>query len=320
MLSSQTSRNRISTLPLQLRSTPSRRVLPTCAIQARSSSSYPNDTGHPLAKHSITYLPLIGNIEKRESTRFRFLSLLFIRDQLVAEWTLWKENGRPEGFKTTWTYHKEHTSLFRFIEEHKALYDQQGNVDANNWFSLYRTSHDLRLTVRRRLAEKAFVDTGEKMVRQGQVPIITIVGNGFSQGPQATPQRWNATLYVVNAGPVPAMHIEGRMSFADKNSQCHIVPVLLPGHPPAPPMNSPSIIFDVREDEMEAAWAEAVRNGKEGLACEIEFSYMLPTGHIMADSFYALVRHNNSAFQFDGNPFLLHKRVSGMRPLLAPQQ
>jgi hypothetical protein len=153
------------------------------------------------------------HVEYKEARKEKKRILFYIRDRLIADSSAWKANKRPKEYKPTWAESPHDAfGLFGLIDEHQKLEGGGDDPGTNNWSWPFTSSLDLRRDLRKRLAADAFRSTGEKLIRQGQVPILMIVGQGVSAvgeqgGVKAGHQRF--TFNLVNAGQVAAIGVQG---------------------------------------------------------------------------------------------------------------
>lgn len=197
-------------------------------------------------------LVLYGNLsathcEYNEAKRTEKKILFYIRNALWSDFSAWKKNGKPEGFRPLWAAEKDALGLYKMIEDHVKLTGEDGQSNSNNWRGLFVSSVDLRADIRKRLNPQVTKTTAERMILKGEVPLLVLerfVCDKSSEGEKGI--ALIIRLHVLNVGPMQALNVTAYLEFASAFStqKSHPVSVLLPisdwtgmtpvGRPPHP--------------------------------------------------------------------------------------
>jgi hypothetical protein len=272
------------------------------------SQRYGPKLGGPFGEISATHC------EYNEARRLNKPLYFYVRDRLDADCTTWRRNGGSADFTGAWCFKEGTKGLFAMIEAHRQLVGPDGKASANNWYSTFTTSVDLRADLRRRLAPAAVRATAENLIKAGQVPILLIVGQGVgptgaSEPPEKRQMRF--TFDLVNAGSVAAMSVQGDLVIAGVppfGGNSARVGVVLPGTEKSVP-----ITFDVLESVLTALFGVGgTWNGSPAANVGLTFAYTIPTGHKMADHFEVSLVRRGEAIEFIRLPDYGGKSIAGM--------
>jgi Domain of unknown function (DUF4062) len=94
--------------------------------------------------------------------------ILFLRDSLITEWEIFKNNNQ-DFTKLTWLKPKD-ARLFEIIEEHKKL----TSSNKNNWFWKFSSSVCIKKRLDIELNKEIFNIKLEKLINSGNAPFLSI--------------------------------------------------------------------------------------------------------------------------------------------------
>lgn len=247
--------------------------------------------------------------EYNEAVAYKKPMLFYVRDRLQGEFASWKRNGRPEHFKTVWSKQEDSRELFEFMEAHEKLHPPDASAKPNNFFLEFRSSVDLRADLRQRLAPQAYRATAEKLIRNGEVPVLVamgIVSNVNGAGTHVLDCDF------INAGSKPAIGLSGslRLGIHHSCSGLSYAPVAMPTESGT----RPAIQFQVPKDVVDAAYNACSVNGM--LRCEIRLSYKVAEGYKFEDCNSFWIRNGRPA-EIASPPHYEFKSVTGIDSPLA---
>jgi hypothetical protein len=281
----------------------------TCLANVRKSDIFvvilSQRYGPPLLDYhglSATHLEYRAAVEMEIPIHF------YVRDRLIADWSIWKKNGRSD-IKCAWAMQKDAENLFKFIDEHQKL--KGGAESINNWFWQFSTSVDLRTDLRKRLAVEAYKSTGERMAQDGKAPIVHSRTATFNSNLQdeLLGSYTSFSFDLVNVGTLSAIDIEAQLWFQLDNTgetsccgEHSILPVLLPGD-----SSARRVKFDIADNNLIAFY-------RRGQPLLLGVKYTTHTGHVMIDYLKVWLKPKKDAIGYIDVRFL-EKRILGMRNL-----
>ncbi|MBI3412165.1 MAG: DUF4062 domain-containing protein [Planctomycetes bacterium] len=258
------------------------------------------------------------HVEYRDALQQKIPIAFYVRDRLLGEWGCWKDQGRPDQFKTSWTQERGAIQLFKFIDEHIALHKPSESQPSKNWYWPFQTSVDLRADIRRWLAPEASRAIAEKLIRIGQVPIIFAAGQGLGLVNRQSPNPFYRFEFdLINAGPVPALSITAQIVFTRSNSfqgNDSRIAAILPGNDSAT-RQSRHIMFDIPKQTMETVLA-LPRDNQVELPCHLFIAYATPTGHTFEDRSRLVLVTRNEDIEFSTTPTYVGKSIAGEKSFL----
>jgi hypothetical protein len=231
----------------------------------------------------------------------------YIRDQLVADWTAWRNADAAAQFKPTWAKADQAKQLFEFISEHKKL------ADSNNWYWSFTTSFDLRKHIRQTIEPEAFQATAEKLVNAGQVPILIVQGQGLS----ASNNIYTFDFVLLNVGPIPAIAITPSLIFTELTlGGTNVdIPAVLPGDHRPMNQGARTAKFTLSYEHLCAYMAGANIAKGQKFQARLRLEYSTPSGYIMRDTSLAefTMDNSNSVNPTTRLPLYQRKDIVGMR-------
>jgi hypothetical protein len=244
----------------------------------------------------------------------------YVRDRLDGDFSTWRRNGSKPDFTGAWCGKDGVKGLFAMMDTHRQLAGPDGTTSSNNWYSTFVNSVDLRADIRRRLSPAAVRATGERLIRQGQVPILMITGQGVSTvgqrgGLEADFQRLSFNL--VNAGPVPAVAVQGDLLHGETliaGGNDSRVGAIMPHNGDSPA----SILFDVRRETITQLFGAPDQGNSQVVSLAVRIGYDMPSGHTMRDYFQVDLIRRGGEIQFYRVPDYGGKAIVGMRNFLLP--
>jgi hypothetical protein len=242
----------------------------------------------------------------------------YVRDRLDADFFTWRRNGNRSDFIGAWCSSDGVKGLFAMIDAHRQLVGPDGTASSNNWYSSFVSSVDLRADIRRRLSPAAVRATGEKLIRQGQVPILMIAGQGVSRvGGGHEPSFERLTLNLVNAGPVPAIGVQGDLIYGGAliagGNDSRVSSIV-----PYNDATSTKISFDVPQATIRQLFGTPDQGDSEVVSFTVRFGYDMPSGHTMQDNLRLNLIRRGGQIQFYRVPDYGGKTIVGMRNFLLP--
>lgn len=250
------------------------------------------------------------HLEYREAVRLKKKIGFYTRTDLEAEFCVWRKTRRKSGGQISPAFVSESDAggLFSLIEEHRKLVDPDGTVERNNFFTTYRTSVDLRATIRRAIEPEASLAIGQKLIDKGEVPILLVERQNARPLEGGVPPVSGCSLHfsLVNAGPVaaigvcPVLVMEGVAELAATK-----LTTVLP-HKYA----TTDTVFMVSQPMIAEASQKA--NGQPFVA-RLRAGYSIPTGHIMEDESFIHLCVKNDELHLIAAPDHFNKRPCGMR-------
>jgi len=244
----------------------------------------------------------------------------YVRDKLDADFSTWRRNGSKPEFTGAWCREDGVKGLFTMIDAHRQLVGPDGTASSNNWYSTFVNSVDLRADIRRRLSPVAVRATGEKLIRQGQVPILMIISHGISpvagrEGPAVAvlPLSFN----LINAGLVPAIAVQGDLLHGETliaGGNESRVGAIMPHNDDRPA----TISFHVRRDTWNQLFDTVEQTDSKVVSLTVRIGYDMPSGHTMRDHFQVDLIRRDGEIRFYRAPDYGGKAIVGMRNFLLP--
>ncbi|MCF7964764.1 MAG: DUF4062 domain-containing protein [Methylobacter tundripaludum] len=159
--------------------------------------------------HSATHLEYIE--AKNHGIPIHF----YVRDQLMADYSVWKKTKDKESLCFSWT-NKDQFDLFKLIDERKSL-----NGGFVNWISTFSNSIELKQQIKRDLKIWADSVTFWDDVENNKIPILfphheCIQNGNFPQ--------WKFEQIIKNCGTVAAKNIAITIQSTDERREEIIVP------------------------------------------------------------------------------------------------
>ncbi|WP_020474218.1 DUF4062 domain-containing protein [Zavarzinella formosa] len=251
--------------------------------------------------------------EYREAVKLRKPIRFYVRNRLEADHASWAANGKVINFKGVWAKNQDAEGLFALLEEHKRLVDQDGSANRNNWYNTFISSVDLRGMIRKDIAPRAFRSTAQKLIENGNVPILIVATQGLQTvgagSPSGTSLRFD--LGLLNAGSIPAFNIRAMLKFenGDLRGDGRVAAVL------ASTDESPKIArnacIEMPTKDFLSSISPDAQSGKP-FQITVRFDYMIPTGHLLTDETTLCCVCANGTVNFAGNPLYCGKFIGGM--------
>jgi hypothetical protein len=251
------------------------------------------------------------HVEYSEARKLNKPIYFYVRDRLDADFGAWRRNGSKADFVGAWCGKEGVNGLFAMIDAHRQLVGPDGTSSKNNWYSTFISSPDLRADIRRRLAPRAYRDTGEKMVRQGEVPILMVIGNGTSAGASGGVAFQRLSFNLLNVGTQAAIGVQGDLLYGGiviGGGNDSRVGAVQPNSP-----NSATISFDLKPDQLTRIFGEETGRASDPRLLHLQLGYTLPSGHVMRDHFDIEMIRVMGAIQLTRLPDYGGKTIVGMR-------
>lgn len=209
---------------------------------------------------------------RKQSKRIYF----YVRDRLEAEFAVWKRN-KP--FKGAWIKSPADMPIFDLLEEHRKL-EQPAEEIANNWLLPFRNSFDMRADLRRRLQPLATKATAERMIEEGDGPLLVVAAcQPYNTEPDTRVKRSTHDLWIENVGNMAALNVTVILDFqgvASIGSESSAMAALAVGG---------------KSDKIEIAVPLAVRQQlndayqahQHQLWCRVRIGYTTQAGYMFSD-------------------------------------
>lgn len=244
----------------------------------------------------------------------------YVRDRLDGDYSTWRRNGSKPDFTGAWCGKDGVKGLFVMIDAHRQLVGPDGTASSNNWYSTFVNSVDLRADIRRRLSPAAVRATGERLIRQGQVPILMITGQDASTvgERQGLPAFHRLSFNLINAGPVPAIAVQGDLLSGETliaGGNDSRLGAIMPHNDDSPAR----ILFDVRWDTVTQLFGVPDQGDSQVVSLAVRIGYDMPSGHTMQDHFQIDLIRRGGEIQFYRVPDYGGKAILGMRNFLLPR-
>ena len=133
--------------------------------------------GHELERYgypgiSATHLEYRTAIEhnKDDNEKKKLKILFFVRDRTIVDYDRWRKDKSID--KKFLMYTKD-AKLFDFIEEHATIHAEDKN--RTNWITEFSSTVDLKKAVRKQLEKESLKEELAKLMRERDVPTITIM-------------------------------------------------------------------------------------------------------------------------------------------------
>lgn len=281
---------------------------------------------------SQRYGPPLKNYENLSATHVEYNAAVkaskkihfYVRDRLFGDWSGWKKHKKPMSYPSSWAAQGEDASgLFTLIDAHQKLTGGGDTPGPNNWFWPFTSSVDLREDIRKRIGEKAYLDTGKRMAERGQAPVIVVVGQGTDDlSDPHTGLRTGFKLNIANGGTVPAIGLSGKIvieGVGEYSAEGAKLGLVVPGDDP----NS-RLARTVQIEIPRGAFDDALSRlpaGRSELPIWFVAGYYTHSGHMMEDHTLltvhkVMVSETHGRIQFCASPAYYKKRVTGMNPLV----
>jgi len=116
-------------------------------------------------KISATHLEYRRAIEKGIPVR------VYVRDHLLADFTVWKRNKRSEAITLPWISETKDFKLFALLEEHAKL---QADATTSNWYSTFTSSIDLKAAISKHFEKRILPERLVQLIQDNEFPLFDV--------------------------------------------------------------------------------------------------------------------------------------------------
>lgn len=264
--------------------------------------------------------PLGGRYLDRSATRCEYDEarragkqiLFYVRDRLEADYSVWRKNGKPADFKAAWApTQRDAAGLFAFLDEHSRLHPPEGESEANNWYTAFSTSVDLRTDVRARLKQPAQRATARRMIERGDVPLVIATGMAVDSKTRDAKVVVRYHIGYLNVGPMVAFNMTVQLVFgaAHTTERSGNISVVLRAGETQRGENDP-VRFDI-DAEVNGKLLQAYRGFMPSLFCRIIFRYSTPAGFSIMEMSQVTLKEEKGILVPRGQPEHVGKDYEG---------
>lgn len=140
----------------------------------------------------------------------------FVRDRLVAEFSIWKRNGEKGDLKFAWAGN-DNIGLFDILQERSKLV---AGSSKSNWYSVFTTSVDLKAALAKYFGEKLLPERLVDAIQRNQFPLFDISAETVADQRFGVVSTLTFKATLTNVGGAPAFNAsiywDGRKGGAEK--------------------------------------------------------------------------------------------------------
>lgn len=144
-------------------------------------------------KVSATHLEYLRAIEKEMPVR------VYARDRLIADFAIWKRNGRTNDIKYSWVADKD-VGLFKLLDEYAK---PQADATRSNWYDPFTSSIDLKAAITKHFEKRILPKRLVEAIQNNVFPLFDIKVETTKHGENARVITANLT----NISRVPAFNL-----------------------------------------------------------------------------------------------------------------
>jgi hypothetical protein len=242
---------------------------------------------------------------------------VYIRDRLAADFEIWVSQKKPAGFRGAWVRTENEHGLFRLIDEHRQLV-QGGKAEANNWWTTFVSSADLKDEIRKRFSEQVALASAENLIATGTVPLLVVSAPGVERVPDGHGSfAYRFSFEVVNAGPVTAVEVQAMLmteavTGLGGKARGEIAPgtiaVIPPGHDVASRLVR-TVAIEISADRISELFQGRKPGGRYSFQWFLHLDSMSPSGHVFRDKILLDLHFEQDEFSYRKPPAYLGKSI-----------
>lgn len=210
--------------------------------------------------------------------------------------------------KTNW-------ELLRLVGNHRKLVEDNKSKKANNWFDPFTSSIDLKKDLSRKLRAVVRKSNAERLIEEGNVPLITIVG--------MTPQEYETgdAMYeveVANAGPVIGIDVDAILDLGIFKIKSNNKIASLPSGYDTETRGSRKLRFSLSKEQYNALHCSFIMpaSGIAPAQWKVSISSMTTQGHVFTDEVMLEVQKKGLGIEERKSPWYCGKSVLLSKSLL----
>ena len=161
------------------------------------------------------------HLEYQEAVKHGKPVYFYVRDKLESDYRLWRNNGMNSSLKYSWVKPSD-SPIFDFLHTHQELV---ANKPSSNWYSVFRTSVDLKRLVQHDLHLPAGRASFAKAIANNNVPVFQGISNV-----EVTAAKLKFTCEFTNYGNSPAFNVTTKWRKGDAETNNELTPIVAPQH------------------------------------------------------------------------------------------
>lgn len=161
------------------------------------------------------------HLEYQEAVKYGKHVYVYVRDRLESDYRLWRNNGKDSSLKYAWVKPSD-SRLFDFLHKHQELVAIK---PSSNWYSVFRTSVDLKRLIQHDLHLPAGRASLAKAITNNSVPVFQGVSSVEAVG-----AKIKFTCEFTNYGRSPAFNVTTKWRKGDAETNKELTPIVAPQH------------------------------------------------------------------------------------------
>jgi hypothetical protein len=179
---------------------PDQNSIETCLANVRACDQFVIvlDQRYGPVLNNFGYDVSATHLEYREAVKAHKVIHFFVRDRLVADYSIWKKNNGQE-IRFSWVKDEKDHLIFQLLKEH-----EQKRATESNWIDTFSTSVDLKNALYKRFRNLVTPAKLAELISKNEVPILDIVTESAEINGREV--IFKKTIY--NRGNSPAFNLE----------------------------------------------------------------------------------------------------------------
>lgn len=141
------------------------------------------------------------HLEYRHALKCRIPIRVYVRDQLAAEYRMWRNNTESiEALKLSWVRDRKDWGLFELLKEHDPL---AADRESSNWYDTFTSSVDLKAAISKALESSLLPSRVVEAIQDNRFPVVRTLMSVASL-PKYMTTDFGCKVEVRNVGGGPA--------------------------------------------------------------------------------------------------------------------